>query len=100
VQFFPNDKAIKLAYSKQDIEGTVRIAGASLTALLVSYCIRCKIPLPRISDKRIRVEEDCLVLEIRTTFNKAPAPEYAENAMRAAQAGKPAKWLASRKRAS
>ncbi len=100
VRFFPKEKAIKVLYGKQDPAGAVRIAAESLTELLVGYCIRSKIPLPRIADKSIRVEPDCLALEFLTSFSKAPAPESADSTTRAAQAVKSWKWVEPNKRAS
>lgn len=101
VRFFPNEKMIDVVYGRKDAMGAARIAAASLGALLVSYCIRSKIPIPRIADKAIRVEADCLVLEFTTYFSKAPAPETADTTSRAAQAVKSWKWVeASRPAAS
>jgi hypothetical protein len=50
--------------------------------LLVSYCIRSKIPLPRLANKSFRVESDFLALEFITSFSKAPEPESADSASR------------------
>jgi hypothetical protein len=97
VRFFPEDKAIDVIYGKGDTMGAARISASSLGALLISYCVRSKIPIPKIADKSIRVEADCLVLEFMTRFDRAPAPETADSTSRAAQAVKSWKWVEAKK---
>jgi hypothetical protein len=93
VRFFPKEKAIDVVYGKVGAMGAARSAAESLGALLVSYCIRAKIPMPRIADKSIRVEAEGIVLEFITRFDKAPTPETADSSARASQAVKNWKWV-------
>jgi hypothetical protein len=44
-----------------------------LGALLVSYCVKVRIPLPRLPDKNIRVELFEVVLAFNRIYAKAPA---------------------------
>lgn len=52
----------------------VPLTAELLIALLVSYCIHIEIPVPRNSEKTIRVEEEQVVLSITTHFAIAPEP--------------------------
>ncbi len=93
IRFHPKDGLIDVVYGKKDAMGAVRITAESLGALLVSYCIRSKIPMPRVADKSIRVESNCIILAFRTGFTQAPLPETAEGSSRAAVAVKSWKWI-------
>ena len=44
----------------------VSIGAEALGALLVSYCIRARIPMPRAADKRTRIESNSVVLALQS----------------------------------
>jgi hypothetical protein len=48
------------------------VAGEHLGALLVSYCIKARIPLPRHSDKCVRVQASAIVVVCITHYNDPP----------------------------
>jgi hypothetical protein len=41
--------------------------------LLVSYCVRSRIPIPRLADKVVRVRGNSVVLSFNTQLADAPA---------------------------
>lgn len=93
VRFFPADRMIDALYGRNDTLWAARIPAESLGALLISYCIRARIPMPRVAEKRVRVEADRIILEFLTRFSRVPAPENPESSSRAAQAVKSLKWV-------
>ncbi len=93
VRFLPDQNMVDVIYGNKDAMGEARIAANSLGALLISYCIRSKIPIPRVAEKRVRVEADGIVLELITVFDRAPAPETVDTSSRTVQAVKTWKWV-------
>jgi hypothetical protein len=93
VRFHPRDGMIDVLYGTPKAEDLVRITAESLGALLVSYCVRSRIPMPRIADKHVRVESTCVVLAFRTRFTEPPAPEAIEGSWRAATGLNSWKWV-------
>lgn len=79
VRFFPSDGRIDVMYGTGQTQKSVPLGAEPLGALLVSYCIRVRIPMPRNADKGIRIEADAAILAFRTTYAKAPAPEGQDN---------------------
>jgi hypothetical protein len=75
VHFRPEDGVIEFRYDTAEHPQTQRVEGAALGAFLVSYCIRARIPLPRLADKEIRVEPNAIVLRFITHYQEAPAPD-------------------------
>ncbi len=51
----------------------VEVTAAHLGALLMSYCLRARIPLPRLPDKQVRVTPEAVVIAFRTLYSDAPA---------------------------
>jgi hypothetical protein len=71
VDFSPQSRQVILLYGAG--LPAVAVAAERLGALLVSYCIKARIPLPRLSDKNIRVEPFKVVLAFNRAYAKAPA---------------------------
>jgi hypothetical protein len=61
--------------------------------VLVSYCIRARIPMPRSADKGIRIEADAVILTFRTVFAKAPTPAGPDKTSRAPTPVKAWQWI-------
>jgi hypothetical protein len=93
VRFNPKDGMVDVVYGKKEGLGAVRISVEALGAVMISYCIRAKIPMPRVADKSIRMESHSIILAFKTRFTKAPAPEQADSSSRAAEAVKSWKWI-------
>jgi len=72
IRFDPAKAQVEIIYVSP--EQTFQIPAETLKSMLVSYCIRSKIPIPRIADHSIRVAPDRLILALSTSFGKAPPP--------------------------
>ena len=94
VRFHPKEGKIDVLYGSSQALRAVSIPAEALGALLVSYCIRARIPMPRKSDKGVRVESNSIILAFRTTYDEAPTPAIAESAMRPAESVAAWSWLA------
>jgi hypothetical protein len=93
VRCHPREGQIDVLYGTKEAPQAVRITAEALGALLVSYCIRARIPMPRQADKAIRVEADSVVLAFRTTCTRGPAPEVADGTPRAPEPVKAWAWI-------
>jgi hypothetical protein len=93
VRFYPKDARIDVLYGTKDAPRAVSIPAVTLGALLVSYCIRVRIPMPRKSDKGIRIESHSVILAFRTRYEEAPQPEVAETSGRALESVTAWTWL-------
>ena len=69
VAFDAQGNRITFRYADHD---AVEVTAAHLGALLMSYCIRAHIPLPRLPDKQVRVTPDAVVIVFRTNYSDAP----------------------------
>ena len=78
VSFFPHEGQVELLYGEGHTQQVVRVAAEPLGAMLVSYCIRARIPMPLRADKRIRIEADAVILFFRTIWAKAPTPKTSD----------------------
>jgi hypothetical protein len=93
VRFYPKDAKVDVLYGTKDAPRAVSISAGTLGALLVSYCIRARIPMPRKSDKGIRIESHSVILAFRTKYDEAPHPELAETSGRASESVTAWTWL-------
>jgi hypothetical protein len=82
VRYYPHEGQIDVIYGTDQTTRAVRLAAEALGALLVAFCIRTKIPMPRHADKGIRIEADCVILAFRTHYADAPIAETADRATR------------------
>jgi hypothetical protein len=71
VQFHPREGKVDVVYRTDSAPEAVPITAEALGALLISYCIRASIPMPRKSDKGIRVEANSIILAFKTTYDGA-----------------------------
>jgi hypothetical protein len=74
VRLYPHEGRVDFLYGTAPAGQAVRLAAEPLGAVLVSYCIRARIPMPRNADKGIRIEADAVILSFRTVFARAPTP--------------------------
>jgi hypothetical protein len=80
-RFDPSASEVVLLYD--DNKETVAIPTASLAALLIGYCMRAGIRVPRHLKRSVRVDRDAVVLVFSTTYPTPPLnllPERAEDA--------------------
>ncbi|HEX4171952.1 MAG TPA: hypothetical protein VHY82_05685 [Acetobacteraceae bacterium] len=69
VEFNPVDSGIILTY---DGQASDIITAERLGALLVSYCIRARIPLPKLADKSVRIGANSVVVVFTTYYSEVP----------------------------
>ena len=89
----PRDGQVDVLYGNREAPQAVSLEAESLGALLVAYCIRARIPMPRHSDKGIRIEADSVILAFRTVFSRPPQTEVVESATRQAEPIKAWEWI-------
>jgi hypothetical protein len=70
VGFDPQAQQIHLGY---ETHSAVFLSAAHIGALLVSYCVRARIPMIRRADKDIRIEAGSVVIVFTTHFADALA---------------------------
>lgn len=63
VVFDPGTESVRFVWSTAGQRRSESLEGSKLGALLVSFCLRIRVPLPRRASKSIRVEPDMVVLE-------------------------------------
>ncbi len=73
IRFYPLESEIGLAYGTAAAPRVIRLSAVKVGALLVSYCIRSKIPMPRKATKGVRVEGDRVFLEFEVHYPGALA---------------------------
>ena len=72
IYFDAQDGYVEFVFARPGGVETFQLAGEQLGELLISYCLRTRIPLPRVADKIIRVEPNRIVLAFKTWFTDAP----------------------------
>jgi len=73
----PTENAVEVAYGEPASQRVFMLRVEALGAILVSYCNRAKIPMPRLAEKRLRIERDqvTVVLTRKTALTAPAAPE-------------------------
>jgi hypothetical protein len=71
IGFEPQQHQIRVAYEAH-AHPEVVVAAERLGALLVSYCVRIRIPIPRLADKDLRIEAGSVVLAFSTHLADPP----------------------------
>jgi hypothetical protein len=74
----PADGCIEVVYGTLTTTRVFALRAEALGALLISYCNRAGMPMPRQSDKGIRVEREHVVLVFTLRLNAPPQPEAPE----------------------
>jgi hypothetical protein len=101
IRFVPKESAVHLVYGKGPAARYITLPAEALGSLLISYCVRSRLPLPRKAAKSIRVERASCILAFRT---EVPfGPEQASPGPRAALTGDAARswsWVAHDKEAA
>jgi hypothetical protein len=69
VDFNPAAGGIILNYEGK---ATDIISAERLGALLVSYCIRARIPLPKLAEKSVRIQANAVVVAFSTHYSDVP----------------------------
>jgi hypothetical protein len=80
VRLIPAEGKVCAIYGSGATAKSVMIDAKPLGALLVSFCIRSKIPMPKDAAKEVRVESQCVVLAFTIEHTYAPPPQINEPA--------------------
>jgi hypothetical protein len=70
VRFDPQECQINVVYETHPL---VSVPAEHLGALLVSYCVRARLPMARGADKDVRIEAAAVVLAFSTHYADPPA---------------------------
>jgi hypothetical protein len=90
------DGCIEVVYGALTATRVFALRAEALGALLISYCNRAGMPLPRHSDKGVRVEREHVVLVCTLRLDELPQPEAPEGQIsRAPEAVQAWSWIES-----
>ncbi len=78
IHFDAKNGNVAFVCMQSNSEKTITISAEHLGEVLISYCLRTRIPLPRVADKVIRVEPNRIVLTFKTWFTEAPVFSHLE----------------------
>jgi hypothetical protein len=70
VRFHPQQGEVEVLYATNP---ATRLTAERLGALLISYCVRTRIPVPRRADKGLRIEAGAVILTFAMQYAKARA---------------------------
>jgi hypothetical protein len=70
VRFYQQQGEIDVLYGTNP---ATRLTAERLGALLISYCVRTRIPIPRQAEKSVRIEADSVILSFTLQYAKARA---------------------------
>jgi hypothetical protein len=92
----PANGCIEVVYGTLTSTRVFALRAEALAALLISYCNRAGMPMPRQSDKGIRVEREHVVLVFTLRLDDPPHPEMPEGQIsRAPEAVQAWSWIES-----
>jgi hypothetical protein len=78
VKLLPSEGKVSVIYGSGATAKSVMLDAKPLGALLVSFCIRSKIPMPKHVPKEVRVELEYVVLAFAIEHICAPPPQVNE----------------------
>ena len=75
----PVDGTIEVTYGLLTAKRVFMLRAEALGAVLISYCNRSGMPMPRNADKAVRIEREHVVVVLTLRLHGAPAPELSES---------------------
>lgn len=91
----PANGYVEVIYGTLTATRVFALRAEALGALLISYCNRAGMPIPRYADKGIRLERGHVVLVLTLRLDEAPRPDTAEGPItRAPEAVQAWSWIA------
>jgi hypothetical protein len=81
INLLPEHNRIDLIYGHAAVARSVPLKLEALATLLIAYCIRALIPLPRIARKEVRIGARYVSLVFHVEHAQAPTPEVIETAV-------------------
>jgi hypothetical protein len=90
----PVDGCIEVIYGELTSTRVFALRAEALGAILISYCNRTGMPMPRLADKAVRIERAHVVVVFTLRLDGAPQPEGPEGAIgRAPEAVRAWSWI-------
>jgi hypothetical protein len=81
VKLLPAESRIDIVYSRGTGVRLIPLTVEALATLLIAYCIRALIPMPRIARKEVRIGARYVSLVFHVEHSQTPAPELIETAV-------------------
>ncbi len=78
IELLPQDNRVDLVYGQGSAARSFSLQVEALGMLLIAYCIRARIPMPRVAHKEVRVGERYVSLVFHLEHSQSPAPEAIE----------------------
>jgi hypothetical protein len=78
IRLIPSEGKVSIIYGSGTAAKSVMLDAKLLGALLVSFCIRSKIPMPKDVAKEVRVESQCVIIEFTIEHTYTPPPQVDE----------------------
>lgn len=72
------DGAVEVTYGEFTSTRVFMLRAEALGAILISYCNRAGMPVPRFADKAVRIEREHVVVVFTLRMIGAPQPEFPE----------------------
>jgi hypothetical protein len=92
VRFYPKEGEVDFLFGSLQAPQAVRLKSDLVGALLVAYCLRIRIPMPKKASKGVQIEPDSVILTFRTHC-VAPVPNAESQRMPAATAVTSWAWV-------
>ncbi len=77
----PAEGGVEVTYGELTSTRVFMLRAEALAAILISYCNRAGMPMPRSAEKGVRVERDHVVIVFTLRLSGAPEPELPEGAI-------------------
>ena len=74
----PSEGTIEVTYGELTSTRVFMLRGEALGAILISYCNRAGMPMPRNADKGVRIEREHVVIVFTLRVASAPPPDAPE----------------------
>jgi hypothetical protein len=74
----PTEGVIEVSYGDLSSTRVFVLRAEALGAMLIAYCNRCGIPVPRSADKAVRIERERVVMVFTLRITNARPPTMAE----------------------
>ena len=78
VRSHPTDGSVEVVYGELTSMRVFMLRAEALGAILISYCNRAGMPMPRNADKAVRIEREHVVVVFTLRLPGAPQPEQPE----------------------
>ncbi|MEJ0019443.1 MAG: hypothetical protein WDN25_23405 [Acetobacteraceae bacterium] len=90
----PRDGTLEVTYGELTSTRVFVVRAEALGAILISYCNRAGMPMPRVADKAVRVDREHVALVLTLRMANAPAPHMPEAPIgRAPEAVRAWSWI-------